>query len=158
MATSKLKFVSKTDMFGTTISLATRDGSYEQVVVTGFNPADPLKNMDGKVKAGYMFRSPNIRIEDWAPTMGSLSNCEGKFNLTAELSEKNEQKTVTAWLRFAERDDAALFAWANVDIWQKWSDDLEKQAKSESKAKKPKIKIGKDGKITVTVKTTTLGK
>jgi len=158
MATSKLKFVSTTDMFGTTVSLVTRDGSYEQTIVTGFNPPNPLKNMDNKLKTGYMFRSPNIKIDDWAPTLGLLSNCDGKFNLTAELSEKNENRTVTAWLRFSEQSDAALFAWADVNIWQKWSDDLEKQAKAESKAKPPKLKVGKDGKITVTVTATTLGK
>lgn len=157
MATSKLKFVSTTDMFGTNISLVNRDGTYNQSIVSGFNPSNPLENMDKKVKTGYMFRSPNINPDDWAPTLSSLANCDGKFNIMAELTEKDGQHAITAWIRFAEKSDAALFAWTNVEIWQKWSDELEKENKATARVKKPKLKVGKDGKITVTVTATTLG-
>ena len=158
MATSKLKFVRETNMFGTTITLATASGSYKETLVEGFSPADPLASIDNKIKTGHLFRSPGIKTEDWASTLNSLYNCNGKFNLTAELSDKDGRQVVTAWVRFAEPDDAALFAWSSVDIWQKWSDALEDAHRQESKAgKKTNVFVDKDGKLKATVTVTSLG-
>lgn len=158
MALSKLKFLQTSDMFGTTITLTNHNGSYNETLVSGFNPANPLRNMSRSIKEGYLFRSPNILIENWAPTFGSLHNCEGKFNLTAELSKKNDRQVVTAWIRFAEKSDAAMFAWSNGEIWQKWSDELEAASREEQKTPtKSKIFVDKDGKIKATVSVNTLG-
>ena len=159
MATKKLKFTSVSDMFGTTINLQTRDKSYNTVLVEGFNPIDPLKNQDKTVTTGYLFRSPDIRSKDWEDVFLSLSNTASPFNLTAEVSGDDENRKINAWIRFSEKDDAAIFAWTNVDKWQKWSDDLEKEARKEAKkGNLAKIKVGKDGKITAKVTVTTLGK
>lgn len=159
MAKSKLKFVQTTDMFGTKITLTNTDKTFSEDIVSGFTPANPLKNMSTSVKTGYQFRSPNINLDVWAGTFKSLAGSEGKFNLTAELTEENDKKTVDAWVRFESKEDAALFAWSNVEHWQKWSDALEKEHKAAVKeSKKPKkVKIDKDGKITIRATVTTLG-
>jgi hypothetical protein len=158
MATSKLKFVRETNMFGTTITLANTSGTYKEILTEGFNPADPLAGLDTKIKTGHLFRSPGIKKDDWAPTFNSLYNCNGKFNLTAELSDTDGKQVVTAWVRFAEPDDAALFAWSSVEIWQKWSDALEDAHKQEAKVgKKTNVFVDKDGKLKATVTVTSLG-
>lgn len=158
MAAKKLKFTRQTNMFGTTIALSSKDGTYNEIITDGFGPQDPLRNLDTKIKTGYLFRSPKIKKTDWPSTFGSLHNVDGKFNLMAELDDTDENnKTVTALVRFADQSDAALFAWAQVDTWQKWSDALEKEAKADAR-KKPTLKIGKDGKITIKTTVTTLGK
>lgn len=158
MAKSKLRFVQENDMFGTTISLTNRSGTYSETLVTGFNPSNPLRNMSKSVKTGYLFRSPNIDVNDWPSTFNALHNCEGKFNLTAEMDEKDGKTCVTAWVRLEEREDAALFAWTNVEVWQKWSDELEAASREEEKSrKKAKVFVDKDGKIKATVSVTTLG-
>lgn len=157
MPSSALRFTSTANMFGTTITLSDRKGSFNEVLVENFNPTDPLKNMSTSVKKGYLFRSPNIRTSDWPSTFSSLSNCDGKFCLKAEMIEQNGNKTVTAWIRFAEKADAALFAWTNVEIWQKWSDELEADSRKKDDKETANIFVDEDGKIKAKVSVTTLG-
>jgi hypothetical protein len=68
-----------------------------------------------------------------------------------------DKKSITALIKFAEQSDAALFGWTNVQVWQKWSIELEAEAALEAKKKPPKVKIGKDGRVTVKVTVSTLG-
>lgn len=160
MKSSKLRFVETTDMFGTSIRLASSNGSYDQEIVSGFNPSDPLKNMDKKLSGGFLFRSPNIHESSWPSTIGSLCNTEGRFKLEAELFEKKDGAgSVTAWARFENQDDAAMFAWSQVDVWQKWSDEKEAAFREDLKKvpESAKIEVDKDGKIRATIKVETLG-
>jgi hypothetical protein len=158
MANKQLKFTRQTNMFGTTITLSSKDGTYNEIITEGFGPQDPLRNHDTKIKTGYLFRSPGIKQSDWSSTFNSLHNVDGKFNLTAVLDDTDENnKIVTSLVRFADQSDAALFAWSQVSTWQKWSDALEKEAKVDAR-RKPKVKVGKDGKITIKTTVTTLGK
>ena len=155
MSTKKLEFASDSGMFGTTISLRSKDRSFDHVIVKSM-PTNPLEKMDQTVDGGYLFRSPSIGEDAWESTMKVLARMGGPFNLSAVLD--SESKSVTAHLRIANKDDAVTFAWANVDIWQKWSDAQEEALKEEiSKAKKTKIKVGKDGRITIKGTVTTLG-
>jgi hypothetical protein len=159
MAAKKLKFASTTNMFGTKINLQTRDKSYDQVLVEGFNPVNPLKNQNKKVTGGYLFRSPNIRNDDWPAVFSSLANAEDQYSLTAELTGEDDKVKIDAWIRFVSQSDAAIFAWTNVDKWQKWSDALEKEERKDAKTRgKPlKATVDKNGNIKVKVKVTTLG-
>ena len=156
----KLKLTAQTGTFGTDVHLRNRDGTYDEVVAQHLH-YNPLTNHKFGIKDGYLFRSPKIRLSDWQDMFQGLANTEDKFTITAELinNKKTDTDVVTAWIRFANRDDAAMFAWTNVDKWQKWSDALEVESQAEAKEdNRAKINIGKDGKITATVKVVTLGK
>jgi hypothetical protein len=163
MGTKNLKLATERNILGTTIYLKSRDGSYNEVVAANLQ-ASPLSNLDKTLtEGGYLFRSPKIKSHEWADMLKSLSNISGKFNITAKLTtDKNDAdlKKVSAWIRFAEKDDAAIFAWTNVENWQKWSDTLEAEDQKEAKTRsKPlKAKVTKDGRITVKVTQVTLGK
>lgn len=158
MGKSKLQFKLNTDMFGTVVSLRNRAGTYSEDIASGLSK-NPLQNMKNSLTTGYQFRSPNILNDVWQSTFVSLANVEGPFKLEAELVEEADKKVVNAKITFESKDDAAIFAWSNVEHWQKWSDALENEHKAAVKeAKKPKkLKIDKDGKITIKVTATTLG-
>lgn len=154
MSIKKLKLTSNKSLFGTTITLQTKDASYAKVVAENLS-TPPLTNMSKKFEGGYLFRSPNIPLTEWTPTLKSLATFDGKFNL--DISMNTETESTTALLRIEDQSDAALFAWSQVDVWQKWSDALEAEAQTDSKRKPPKINVGKDGSLTATVQVTTLG-
>ena len=149
-------FSRKTTMFGTTVSLATKDGSYSQILAENLS-VDPFKNRTHQFDGGYQFRSPSIPLEEWEGTLKSLSMLDGKFAISAELD--TESGNVAAKIRIADRDDAAMFAWTNVSAWQKWSDAQEAELLASVKdAKKTKVFVDKDGKLKARVKVTSLGK
>lgn len=151
----KLKptLVETSSMFGTTIHLATKDGAYNEMLVENFQ-GKPVESLASRVGDGYLFRAPNIKPEDWEPTFELTSRFGGKFSLSFEVD--SETKQITGLMRIAEREDAAMLAWADINIWQKWSESQEKEAKAMAKAKPPKVKIGKDGKVTIKVKVSSL--
>lgn len=144
-------------MFGTNVYLSNKAGTFDEEIAAGL-PQNPFQHMNTKLKAGYQFRSPNIEKNVWADTLPSLYNTEGPFNLDIVLTEDGDKKTVDAKIWFESKEDAALFAWTNVENWQKWGDAAEKEHQESIKAakKKPKLKIDKNGKITVTVTATTI--
>ena len=161
---TQLKFTRTTDMFGTTITLSNKDKSFSEVIATNLD-FDPIKKMSKTLKDGYLFRSPGISTNDWTDTLKSIKNIEGEFRITAQVEqEKNKKPTITALIRFKEKSDCAIFAWSNLEVWQKWSDELEAEAQKEAKEYKKalknpqKVKINKDGTVTVKATVTTLGK
>jgi len=161
---TQLNFTRKTDMFGTTFTLSNKDKSFSEVVAVNLD-FDPIARMSKTLKEGYLFRSPNMSIDEWKQTLLSLRNIEGEHLATARIEmEKDKKPTITALMRFKEKSDAAIFAWSNVDVWQKWSDALEAEAITEDKAYKKalknpqKVKINKDGTVTIKTTVTTLGK
>lgn len=152
-----LRFEQTWNMFGANIDLVDAKKSIRIQAVKSFNPPDPLKNQIKRLKNGYLFRRPGMPDDEWEPVFELLARTSGKFSLRALYDQKATQP-VTAYIRFGDKDDASMFAWTHGSTWQKWSDELETQEKAESAANPSKIRIGKDGRITVTVKTTTLGK
>lgn len=156
MPTKVLKLKSETTSLGVNVTLSSKDGSYN-VKLAEYLDSDPLKNNKSKLKGGYLFRSPKITVDNWADTLKTLHSIDGNFAITAKLEQtKENDPQVTAWARFEDKTDAAMFAWSNVEVWQKWSDALEEEAKAEAK-KANKLTITKDGRITGKVTVTTLG-
>ena len=155
MANQKLKFTAETNVFGTKILLSNRDKSFNQEIANGLD-TNPLANMNTKLKDGYWFRSPNIANDAWTNMLSNLWQLSGEFNLWAVFADE----AVTGYIKIADQSDAALFAWANVETWQKWSNAQEEEdiKNTKSAKKKPKIKVHKDGRITVKATVTTLGK
>jgi hypothetical protein len=155
LPTKRPTFSRKTNIFGTTVTLATKDGSYSQTIAENL-PVDPFKKRAPQFEGGYQFRSPNIPLDEWEGTLKSLSTLEGKFAISAEVD--TESSNVTAKIRIAEKEDAAMFAWTNVSVWQKWSDAQEAELKESIKdGKKTKVFVDKDGKLKARVKVTSLG-
>ena len=155
MASVSLKLKSESNMFGTTISVLNRDGSYNKVIVENLD-FNPLKNIKTSLKEGYLFRNPNLTDKTLETTLNSLRNVDGNYSFSIKM-DKDTNK-LYALIRFKEKNDAAVFAWTNVQNWQKWSDVQEDEEKKTAKKKPAKIQIGKDGKITVKVTVETLDK
>jgi len=158
MSSTKLRLKSQKGTLGYDVYLRSKGGTHDVLVAENLG-YDPLKKHSTKVKEGYMFRSPGIATEDWSGTLRSLGNTDGNFSITAEIAkdERRGGDRVTAWIKFAEREDAAMFAWTNVEVWQKWSDEQEKEAQEEAKqSKKRNIKatVDKDGNIQIKGKVT----
>ena len=152
-----LKIKSETNSLGTTVRLVSRDGAYNEILAQ-YLESDPLVNNKPKLEKGYLFRSPKIKTSDWAQMLETLTRIDNNFAITASAFYKNdEEPTVIALARFEDKDDAAVFAWANVEHWQKWSDAEEIEAQQELGRKSPKLKITKDGRIVGKVTITSLG-
>ena len=155
MRSKALKLKSVTNSLGTSVVLENRDRSYRETLVEMLE-FDPLKNNKTKITGGYLFRSPKIRTEQWASMLENLDRIDGKFAIWARQYTDKSGSMVTGYARFENKDDAALFAWTNVNEWQKWSDEKEAEWQ-ETAGRKPRIKVTKDGRITGTVTVTTLG-
>lgn len=155
MASMSLKLKSQKNVFGTTISIVSRDQEVNQVIAENLD-FDPLKNLKAKLDKGYLFRSPGITKEVWDLTLKSLRNVDGEYTVKVKMDK--ETKDVDALIRFKNKNDAAVFAWTNVEHWQKWSDaqEIEEVAAAKERKKPLKAKVNKDGTVTVKVKVTTL--
>lgn len=155
MSSVSLKLKGESSMFGTTVSILNKDKSYNKIVVENLD-FNPLKNLKTGLKEGYLFRNPNLTDDVLETTLSSLRNVSGYYSFLIKM-DKDTNK-LYALIRFKEKNDAAVFAWTNVQNWQKWSDDLEEEEKKNSKErKKPlKAKVNKDGTVTVKVTVTTL--
>lgn len=153
MATRKLYWTRESNLFGTTVYAGTKDKSVNIKVVENME-FDPVKRLDKKLKSGYLFRSPDIEAELFSHVFESLNMITGPVNIWVEQDKKTEK--LTGYARVEEKMDAGMFAFANVETWQKWSEEKEAEAKTEAKQKPQKVKINKDGTITVRVTQTTL--
>lgn len=155
MASVSLKLKSQTTMFGTSVSLVSRNKDVNHVIANNLD-FDPLKKNKSKVEKGFVFRSPRITDDVWELTLKSLRNVDGDYAVSAKMDK--ETRTVDALIKFKDKGDAAVFAWTNVEHWQKWSDVQEEEEIAAAKErKKPlKAKVNKDGTVTVKVKVTTL--
>lgn len=151
MKAIKLTFVNETDMFGTRIWAQSADNSYRELSAD-YMETNPLNKMDTKVKKGYLFRNPKTDISDLSSVFETLSVFENKFNIWAEKNDKD----IVTYVRVADVSDATMFAFAQVETFQKWSDQLDKEARKEARRKPQKVKINKDGTVTVRVTATTL--
>lgn len=153
MSTRKLYWDRDTNMFGTTVFLGTKDKTVKVQVAENME-FDPISRLSSKLKEGYLFRSPNIVPSMFPHVFESLNMITGSVNIWVEQDKKSEK--LTGYAVVEDKMDAGMFAFANVENWQKWSTEKEAEAKAEAKRKPQKVKINKDGTITVKVTATTL--
>lgn len=153
MAQKKLKFSSSTNMFGTTVRLSSKDGSVDELISENLQ-FDPFKNFVSNMKEGFMFRSPNIKISEWPETFRTLSELEGTYSLNASYNQK--EKSTCAIIKISKKDDAAIFAWSNVEVWQKWSQAQEKEENAR-KNEKTEIFVDENGNLKAKVTVTSVG-
>jgi len=137
-----------TDMFGTSIFLNDPSAQSSEQISSNlsFNPLDQL----GPVKDGYLFRSPSITVDVLDTTLRSFDGLNGP--LAISITKDDESGEYEGMVEVQNKSDAALFAWANLDHWQKWSkkqsQDLETSRQSASKSK---TTVNPDGSVRVTV-------
>lgn len=153
MAVKKLKWTTETNIFGTRIVLENADQTYSEVVAENLKN-DPFVKRDSRLRTGYLFRNPATDVSQLASVFETVESFENKFNIWAELDDKT--KTLTTYVRVADASDATMFAFSQVETFQKWSDDLDKQARQEARRRPQKIKVNKDGTVRVRVTATTL--
>jgi hypothetical protein len=106
------------------------------------------------LRSGYFFRSPGINPHQWQSVFNTLEQIVGKINIWAEYDTKTEK--TTAYAIVEDKSDAAMWAWATVETFQKWSEPQQTEARAEARKKPQKVKINKDGTVTIRVTTTTL--
>lgn len=154
MARKKLKFNVTSNMFGHTISVTDTDGD---VTVLGSDlNYDPTSRFDTKLKEGFLFRNPTPDPDQFENLWATIESLSGKFNVWLEQEVKKDQKTKTfAYALLADKSDATMFAFSHTEF-QKWSKDLDKEAKKEANRKPLKARVTKDGRIKVRTTVTTL--
>ena len=86
MASVSLKLKSQKTVFGTTVSMVSRNKDVDQVLAQNLD-FDPLKNHKAKMDKGYLFRSPDITTDVW-----DLTAKERKKPLKAKV---NKDGTIT---------------------------------------------------------------
>lgn len=142
-------------MFGTSVFLENKTEKTQDLVLENVD-FNPLQNHKSSLSDGYLFRSPNVNPDNWYDILSSLPNLEDSYNLWAV----KQDKIVNCFVRIQNQSDAAVFAFANTENWQKWDKEKEEEYKAEQKAKKkkPALKVNKDGSVTVRVTVETLDK
>lgn len=155
MATKKLTIKSVTDLFGTNVTLESKDGTIKFDVGqrVGF---DPLAKLSKKMDTGYLFRSPKADPNDVYALWETIEGFTGESCLTSVYDDKIEELTV--YMRIKDKGDATMFAFAH-NTFEKWSDAQEAEAKAEAKKKQNAVKgtVNDDGTVRVTVEVETLG-
>lgn len=147
------KLYSETDFFGTKVYLQDSDNNRELLAEN--LTANPLEKMQDSINGGYMFRSPNIPTDAWADSLKSFGTFSSNYSLIFHYDEKS--KKVTPVLRVEDQMDAAMFAWTNVEVWQKWSQEKEDEfIASKSADNKPTVFVDENGNLKATVTVTTL--
>lgn len=155
MAKNKLTFSAESDLFGTTIRLRNRDKTFDKVIVkTTTSVGNPFKKSNTNLEGGYLYHSPDMKESGWEDTVRALEGVSGEFSISATLDKKLEK--VSALLRVAEQDDAAVIAWSTVNIWEKWGAVQAEEEIARVKQKPIKAKLGKDGRLTAKVTVTRL--
>lgn len=158
MASIKMRFETTTDMFGVNIDLVDKSGEHRIELVRGLQVENPFSNMKPSLRKGYMFRRPNMPVNEWEAVFTSLAASTGPYHAWTVLStSKDDKDAITAYVRFSGQDDAALWAWTHGSTWQKWSDELEKASKVKTD-QTAKIFVDEDGKVKARVTVSTLDK
>jgi hypothetical protein len=154
MSRKKLKYDVASSMFGHTVSVTDTNGN---VQLLGENIGyDPTKRFDSKLKEGYLFRNPEVSVADFATLWDTIGSLEGKLNIWIEQEVKKDKDPKTfAYALIENKDSATMFAFSHMEF-QKWSKELDKDAKKEANRKPLKARVTKDGRIKVRVTTTTL--
>lgn len=154
MAYKKLRWARETNVFGTKVWLHDKNKEFLNEEVIENLEFDPIKRLSPRLRTGYFFRSPNIPTHKWPGVFETLPQIEGKINIWAEYDTKSEK--TTAYAIVEDKSDAAMWAWAQVETFQKWSTAQQEEARAEARKKPQKIKINKDGTVTIRVTSTTL--
>jgi hypothetical protein len=152
MRRNRLQWKLTTNVFGYNYVMS--NGKQDWVI-----PESQDKNWKPKqrvLKDFYWFRAPNITISQIEHVLGFLTETDGNFYF--EVWETDGK--FDASLKFALKDDAENLAWTMTETWMKWDVNAEADWKESQKPSKPvKVKVHKDGSITVKtkVKVTSLG-
>lgn len=149
----RFRFDRENSMFGTNVHMHLKDGS-ERAQIAENMEFDPIKRLSPRLRSGYLFRSPDISTHQWQGVFNTLEQIVGKINIWAEYDTKT--KKTTAYAIVEDKSDAAMWAWATVETFQKWSEDKQAEARAEARQKPQKIKVNKDGTVTVKVTSVTL--
>jgi hypothetical protein len=156
MPTIDLNLVANTNSLGTNVFLQSANKKYHECLAENLEN-NPLANLVDSLPSGFVFRSPNIQTEDWEQMLKTLYSLEGTFSIRAILERKKDTPdTVIGYATFENKDDAAIFAWSNVEQWQKWDDAKEAEYQEEKKKQPVKPTINKDGSVTVTVQVSSI--
>lgn len=135
------------NMFGHTYKLVLGDDT----VLVRENLETDWQLKQKNIKKYFWFRAPSISIADLGTTLSFLSELENTYFL--EVFGESQDK-LSASLKLSDETDAATLAWTLTTTWMKWSKSEEKELKSRRPSK---VKVGKNGKITVKVQVTSLG-
>jgi hypothetical protein len=135
------------NMFGHTYHLTIGENS---VLVRENLESNWLENQK-KSRKSFWFRAPSVSLSELGTTLSFLSELDNTYFLEVfgDTSDK-----LNASLYLSDETDAATLAWTLTGTWMKWS----KAEEKELKIRKPaKVKVGKNGKVTVKVQVTSLG-
>lgn len=135
------------NMFGHTYHLVLGDDT----VLVRENLETDWQLKQKNIKKYFWFRAPSISLADLGTTLSFLSELENTYFL--EVFGESQDK-LSASLKLSDETDAATLAWTLTTTWMKWSKSEEKELKSRRPSK---VKVGKNGKITVKVQVTSLG-
>lgn len=144
----KMKIQLETNMFGTTVKLASED----QVYTLATNREVNLKPLLKTVKTNYWwFRAPTITEKNLGITLQVLENCEHPVQLEVWDTDGKWD----ASLKVQDQTDAEQVAWQLNGMWDKWSAEEEQSLKEKFKPARPlKVKVNKDGTLRVRGKVT----
>ena len=149
----RFRFDRETNVFGTRVQMHLKDGSQNEQIAENME-FDPVKRLSPRLRSGYFFRSPDIKSYQWQGVFNTLEQIAGKINIWAEYDTKTEK--TTAYAIVEDKSDAAMWAWATVETFQKWSVEKQDEARAEARKKPQRVKVNKDGTVTITVTSTTL--
>ena len=154
MARKKAKMQADGDMFGYELKLKVPD--HDDIVIGRQLQIDPTKLLDGKLRDGYLFRSPKADPDVLSTIWETLRHFSSPYRVWVEYEERDGKIELTAFARLSDKGEATMFAFSHSEF-QKWSDAQEKSDAKDRKRKPTKVRVTKDGRITARVTVETLG-
>lgn len=146
MSNKKLVIHSESNMFGTNMFATDVENIVHSIgSQLGW---DPIKKMRKRLPSGYLFRSPKLDPGNLDEIWPTIQNFTGSYAVW--LTQDTSSKEFTAYAKIEDKQDATMFAFAH-SLFEKWSDEKEKQTKKDARSKGAKLVVNKDGSIKVKV-------
>lgn len=148
-----LKLRSENTLYGYNISLVDHDDQLQGMIATKLDH-DPLASMTGDLDQGYWFRAPEVTLDQLGDALDSLEYVNTVHNLT--VKRVVQTGCFTAYARFQDRSDAAMFAFNQLEVFQKWSNAQQQELEQAMSSRSLEVEFDSDGitrNVTITVET-----
>jgi hypothetical protein len=136
----QLDLVSEKTLYGYNVFMVD-SGNLESTLIAESLSHDPVAALTKNLSNGYWFRAPNITHYQLSCALDSLEYVQTEHDLT--VYQQNGSLVVHA--RFCDRSDAAMFAFNQLEVFQKWSGAQQQELDQQQHDIAQPIEVDRDG-------------
>ena len=136
----QLDLVSEKTLYGYNVFMVDSD-NLESTLVAESLSHDPVATLTNNLSTGYWFRAPTITHYQLSCALDSLEYVQTEHDLTVY----QQNGSLEAHARFCDRSDAAMFAFNQLEVFQKWSGAQQQEFDQQQRDIAQPIEVDEDG-------------